>query len=244
MGRELALKSSTLSQLMSTSANERSSSSTHDEHVTQHMTTTTERQQSAVTTTPSGRIIQLDFAPELDLNFDNPISKYIGRHLFRQTRPDEGTTAANSLLDSSLSSSTSTKAATNPIPTKRSRQPLPKRRLPRRFRFSNTPNPITSSQGNPNPTLESALEITPPVFLKMAAKAPHLMHAFNPQAAMSFASEPSDPNPISNPNPLGSYPPTKVLFSEKNSTRKFEIKLWDAVPFVEGREVPSGMKKR
>lgn len=55
----------------------------------------------------------------------------------------------------------------------------------------------------------------------------------------------------SNPNPrsfdlssldMSLYPPQKVLFSEKNSTNKFEIKLWDTLPFNTEREVPDGNK--
>jgi len=36
--------------------------------------------------------------------------------------------------------------------------------------------------------------------------------------------------------------PPKVLYSEKNSTRKFEIKFWDSVPFLSGRDstIPKG----
>ena len=36
--------------------------------------------------------------------------------------------------------------------------------------------------------------------------------------------------------------PPKVLYSEKNSTRKFEIKFWDSVPFLPGRDstIPKG----
>ena len=34
--------------------------------------------------------------------------------------------------------------------------------------------------------------------------------------------------------------PSKVLFSEQNSTNKFAVKLWDTVPFVEGRKIPNG----
>ncbi|CAG5105955.1 Oidioi.mRNA.OKI2018_I69.chr1.g2603.t1.cds [Oikopleura dioica] len=37
---------------------------------------------------------------------------------------------------------------------------------------------------------------------------------------------------------MSAYPPQKVLFSEKNSTNKFEIKLWDTIPFNTEREVP------
>ena len=39
---------------------------------------------------------------------------------------------------------------------------------------------------------------------------------------------------------MSAYPPQKVLFSEKNSTNKFEIKLWDTIPFNTEREVPDG----
>lgn len=42
---------------------------------------------------------------------------------------------------------------------------------------------------------------------------------------------------------LDQYPPSKVLFHEKNSTRKFPIKLWDTVPFQGDREIPKGMNE-
>lgn len=234
MGRELVQQSSALSKVLTTSTLSEAEN-THDVTTTQSGTAPTTTTTNT-TTSATGRIIQLDFSPVL--KFDNPISKYIGRHLFR-SKQSKAVPIPASDLSSSTTAFFEKFFSTTPAPTDLNSNSNPPRKTTRRLpkRFQGLPPPMVLKMATKSPTA------TVPLLNQSTTISVNHPSNLNPLSPVvnSFAHPPQTTSSSANMSAIEQYPPSKVLFSEKNSTKKFEIKLWDTIPFVEGRETPSGM---
>jgi len=183
VGRELVRQSSTLNTLLTTDADKTLTSTIPDIETT--MTP------SSTATAPFGRIMQLDFSPVL--KFDNPISKYIGRHLFRQKEKEN---ALTTFLDQILTTTSATDLKPNSRPVRKTT--MATRRLPKRFRAK---SPI----GKPPMVLKMATAVDAPV-----TEIPALSGAPNNETLPRIVSSFSVPEPTLPTNPVDEYPPRRV----------------------------------
>lgn len=147
------------------------------------------------------------------LKFDNPISKYIGRNFRDKNAPP----SVRKILATT----------TGPILPKKGK--IPKRFLRGQMGVGTPPTMLKMARNSNSPM--------PPVSLAANQNSVHSRHVTLGPLTPTIA-----PTSPSLKSILDEYPPSKVLFHEKNSTRKFTIKFWDSVPFQGDREIPKGMK--